>query len=381
MADWQWAKPAQEPAREIRQLMRNRKPTQAGFYFFAGKTVVFAVALCLSLLMFGSVVEAQQTANALIRPKTVKTTLPAAGRIPTSPGRPASSPSSERYRIGAGDVLEVRVYKLPDLSRESLRVEESGTIRMPLINEDIPAACRTEGELAKDIASRYLTMMRNPQVDVFIKEYQSRPVAVIGAVNSPGRFQLQRRIRLLDLLSFAGGPAERAGGNIQVVHSSAYPSCDAAPAGRTSNAGALGINVFKLRDTLAGSARSNPYVRPGDVITLLEFEQVYVIGNVIRPSGFPLKEKITLSQAIAMAGGTLPDSATDRVHLLRQKADGTKQEFIVDLKAINKQRAPDVVLQPNDIVEVPTASGRRFLRNVLEGLVPSVARFPVRVIR
>ncbi|MDQ5845079.1 MAG: SLBB domain-containing protein, partial [Acidobacteriota bacterium] len=243
----------------------------------------------------------------------------------------------------------------------------------------IPAACRTEGELAKDIATRYLPMMRNPQVDVFIKEYQSRPVAVIGAVNTPGRFQLQRRIRLLDLLSFAGGPAERAGGNIQVVHSSAYPSCDPATARRTP--GALDLDVFKLRDTLAGSARSNPYVRPGDVITVLEFEQIYVIGNVIRPSGFPLKEKITLSQAIAMAGGTLPDSQMDRVHLLRQKADGTKQEFIVDLKAINKRRAPDVVLQPNDIVEVPTASGRRFLRNILEGVVPSIARSPIRVIR
>lgn len=354
--------------------MRNQKLTNCS----AGKTAVFAVALCLSMLMFGSVVEAQQTTNALVRPKVVKTTLPTAGRITTSPGRPATSPSSERYRIGPGDVLEVRVYKLPDLSRESLRVEESGTIRMPLINEDIPAACRTEGELAKDIASRYLTMMRNPQVDVFIKEYQSRPVAVIGAVNAPGRFQLQRRIRLLDLLSFAGGPAERAGGNIQVVHSTAYPSCDPASAGRTDS---LGINVFKLRDTLAGNARSNPYVRPGDVITVHEFEQIYVIGNVIRPSGFPLKEKITLSQAIAMAGGTLPDSATDRVHLLRQKSDGTKQDFVVDLKAINKRRAPDVVLQPNDIVEVPTASGRRFLRNILEGVIPSIARAPVRVIR
>jgi polysaccharide export outer membrane protein len=361
--------------------MRNQNQFKAFFDCLAGRITVFAIALCVSIIMFGNTVKAQQTVNTLVRQKTVKSSAPATARTASTPNLTASPANSNRYRIGAGDVLEVRIYKLPDLSRESLRVEESGTIRMPLINEDIQAACRTEGELAKDIANRYLTMMRNPQVDVFIKEYQSRPVAVIGAVNTPGRFQLQRRIRLMDLRSFAGGPAERAGGNIQVVHSSAYPSCDHAPSGRTNNADALGLSVFKLRDTLAGNARSNPYVRPGDVITVLEFEQVYVVGNVIRPSGFPLKEKITLSQAIAMAGGTLPDSQSDRVRILRQKADGTKQEFIVDLKAINKQRAPDVVLQPNDIVEVPTASGRRFLRNVLEGVVPSVARFPVRVIR
>ena len=308
-------------------------------------------------------------------PPAVKTRTPA---VTTKPPAVAS----DRYRIGPGDVLEVRLYKLPDLSREALRVEESGTIRMPLINDDIQAVCRTESELARDIASRYLPMVRNPQVDVFIKEYHSRPVAVIGAVNTPGRFQLQRRIRLLDLLSYAGGPAERAGANIQVVHSSNYPSCETGAAGAGTGRDALGLNVFKLRDTLAGNARSNPYVRPGDVITVLEVEQIYVVGNVARPSSFPLRARITLSQAIAMAGGALPDSQTDRVVILRQKADGvSKDEIVVNLKAITKRRAPDVVLQPNDIVEMPTASGRRLLRNILEGVVPGIARFPVRVIR
>jgi polysaccharide export outer membrane protein len=222
-------------------------------------------------------------------------------------------------------------------------------------------------------------MMRNPQVDVFIKEYHSRPVAVIGAVNTPGRFQLQKRIRLLDLLSFAGGPAERAGRNVQIVHSGSYRSCETSRPGSSEE---LGLSIFKLHDTLAGNARSNPFVRPGDVITVLEVEQIYVLGNVMKPSNFPLRERITLSQAIAMAGGTLPDSANDRVRILRQRPDGlNKEELVVNLKAISKRQAPDVVLQPNDIVEVPTASGRRFLRNILEGVVPGIARFPVRVIR
>ena len=335
-----------------------------------------SIALLAVVLTLTTGVTAQQPMRTLVRPKSIKTAIPATMKT----SAPRTTLSSDRYRIGPGDVLEVRLYKLPELSREALRVEESGTIRMPLIEEDIQAVCRTENELAKDIASRYLPLMRNPQVDVFIKEYHSRPVAVIGAVNTPGRFQLQRRIRLLDLLSFAGGPAERAGGNIQVVHSSSYPSCET-KAGRTSSE-ALGLSVFKLRDTLAGSGRSNPFVRPGDVITVLEVEQIYVLGNVLRPSSFPLRERITLSQAIAMAGGTLPDSANDRVRILRQKADGvSKEELVVNLKAITKRQAPDVVLQANDIVEVPTASGRRLLRNILEGVVPGIARFPVRVIR
>ncbi len=335
---------------------------------------ISALGLMAIVITLFTSASAQQR-PALVRPKS---TTPALAKVVTT-SAPRTTLGSERYRIGPGDVLEVRLYKLPDLSREALRVEESGTIRMPLIEEDIQAACKTEGELAKEIATRYLPLMRNPQVDVFIKEYQSRPVAVIGAVNTPGRFQLQKRIRLLDLLSFAGGPAERAGRNVQIVHSGNYRSCETSRPGSSEE---LGLSIFKLHDTLAGNARANPFVRPGDVITILEVEQIYVLGNVLRPSTFPLRERITLSQAIAMAGGILPDSANDRVRILRQRPDGiNKEELVVNLKAISKRQAPDVVLQPNDIVEVPTASGRRLLRNILEGVVPGIARFPVRVIR
>lgn len=322
-------------------------------------------------LLVGAQVASAQTATrktALTRPATVN--------------RPATL-ANDHYRMGPGDVLEIRLYKLPDLSRAAIRIEDDGTIRMPLINEQIQAGCRTEGELAKDIAVRYLKFMRNPQVDVFIKEYHSRPVAVIGAVNTPGRFQLQRRIRLLDLLSYAGGPAERAGGNIQVVHSTTQLTCESTAAGSVRNSNhALGIDVYNLNHTLRGDSQSNPYVRPGDVITLLESEQIYVVGNVLRPSSIILKERITISQAIAMAGGTLPDTQSDRVRIVRQnQRSKARQEIVVDLKAISKRHAEDIALQANDIVEVPTASGKRFLRNLLGGIVPSAARLPLQVIR
>ena len=258
-----------------------------------------AVALGIALTLASNIasnVNAQQANRSLVRPKTTRTAAPSTFRssLPadkTPADKTSSGMSNERYRIGPGDVLEIRLYKLPDLSREALRVEESGTIRMPLISEDIQAACRTEGELAKDIASRYLPLMRNPQVDVFIKEYNSRPVAVMGAVTTPGRFQLQRRIRLLELLSFAGGPAERAGGNVQVVHSSTYPPCVGTTIGVAPKSYSDSLSIFKLRDTLAGNTRSNPYVRPGDVITVLEFEQIYVLGNVTRPASFPTERE------------------------------------------------------------------------------------------
>src|SRR5678810_396368 len=96
----------------------------------------------------------------------------------------------DRYRIGPGDVLDIRVYNRPQLSREAVRVEGNGMIRMPLIETEIRAICLTEGELAKEIATRYTKFYRNLQVDVFIKEYHSRQVAIIGAVNDQSRFEL-----------------------------------------------------------------------------------------------------------------------------------------------------------------------------------------------
>src|SRR5258708_24669810 len=98
---------------------------------------------------------------------------------------------------------------------------------MPLIQDEIQAACHTEAELAREIATRYLEYLRNPQVDVFIRDYQSEPVAVLGAVRTPSRFQLQRRVRLLEMLSHVGGPTENAGQSIQIVHTAAVSGCEA----------------------------------------------------------------------------------------------------------------------------------------------------------
>src|ERR1700752_5437723 len=102
--------------------------------------------------------------------------------------------SEERYRIGPGDVLDVRVYNRPQLAREAVRVEGNGMIRMPLIEGEIQAACKTEGELAKEISTKYARYYKNLQVDVFIKEYHSKQVAIIGAVNDQSRFELHRRV-------------------------------------------------------------------------------------------------------------------------------------------------------------------------------------------
>src|SRR6476620_2395051 len=246
--------------------------------------------------------------------------------------------AEDRYRIGPGDVLEIRVYNRPQLSREAVRVEGNGMIRMPLIEGEIQAACKTEGELAKEISTRYLKFYRNPQVDVFIKEYHAREVALIGAVNEQGRYQMQRRIRLLELLTFAKGPSDKAGQTINIVRGPRTDLC--ATVDDTAKSEGSFIS-FRLNDTLRGDQTANPYVEPGDIVTVPEADQVYIVGNVYSPKSLPLREPITVSRAIAMAGGPLRDSKTDKIRIRRQTGDGTQTEMFVNLNAIAQKKAED----------------------------------------
>lgn len=289
----------------------------------------------------------------------------------------AQAQQDDRYRIGAGDVLDIRIYNRPQLSREAVRVEGSGMIRMPLIETEIQASCQTEGELAKEIATRYTKYYRNLQVDVFIKEYHSRQVAVIGAVNDQSRFELQRRVRLLELLTYAKGPSAKAGQTINIVHSTNISPCKQT----TENEENAAFSSFKLGDVLAGKPESNPYLEAGDIVTVPEADQVYVVGNVFMPLTIPLREPVTLTRAIAMAGGLKQDTRKDKIRVLRQEpGTSVRKEITVDLYAIEKKRSEDLALAPNDIVDVPTSAGKSFLRSLIQGVVPGVGQLPVRVV-
>jgi len=295
----------------------------------------------------------------------------------TNPPTTLTTNDDDRYRIGPGDILDIRILNRPTLSRDAVRVEGNGLIRMPLIDEEIQAACKTEGELAKEIAERYTKFYRKPQVDVFIKEYHSRQVAVIGAVNEQSRFELQRRIRLLDLLTYAKGTSPKAGQTINIVHAPRVQGCQ--KAGDTADEAAF--SSYKLSETLQGDPRANPYIEAGDIITVPEANLVYVVGNVYTPLTIPLKEPITLSRAVAMAGGVKQDSKKDKVRIVRQEPGAaTSKEIVVDLTAIEKKRAEDIALMPNDIIDVPTSGSKSFLRGLLGTVAPSVAQLPVRIV-
>lgn len=310
--------------------------------------------------------------TAIAQPQPTADSKPAATQTVSSPV--TASLDNQRYRIGAGDLLDIHILNRPNLSRDSVRVDGSGMIRMPLIDSDIQAACKSEGELAKEISTRYLKYYRNAQVDVFVKEFHSLEVALIGAVNQQGRYQMQRRLRLLELLTFAKGPSDKAGQTINIIRGPRTELCRNSSDPADDSGGFISL---RLNDTLRGEEKANPYMEAGDIVTIPEADQVYVVGNVYHPQAIPIREPITVSHAIAVAGGPLRDSKTDRVHIIRQvPGSGGQSEFYVSLKDIASKKAEDMLLRPNDVVEVSESTSKSLLR----GLMGQAMQLPIRAI-
>ena len=300
-----------------------------------------------------------------------------------------SSSKDDQYRIGPGDVLRVEVFNRTQLSREE-NVDMRGMIRMPLIEEDIRASCRTEKELAAEIARLYRDrqLLKNPLVSVSVKDFQSQPVAVMGAVNSPGRFVLRRRVRLLELLVFhAGGPTAQAGRKVQVLSTALAAACEGSPNfGHSGNATTTNEDVsvvtYDLRELVQGNEAMNPYVQQGDIINIPAAEQAIIVGNVLHPSAVSLAEPTTLGRAIATVGGVLPDSQKDKIRITRQITGSTAStELLVDLKATDKSKGADFLLQGGDIVEVSTKTGLSMaLKKMANSMLPMLTNAPYRII-
>ncbi len=331
---------------------------------------------CAALVLVSAALAAAQEVETKMPPNT-----PAPAQFKLDPVDPPDTVDSPR--LGVGDVIDVivtaRSGKSPQLSAENLQVDEKGQVQ--LFDGVVSALCLTPAEFAANIKARYLKYKREPlNVVVTVKEYRSQLVAVIGAVKSPGRFELRRPIRLLELLAlYASGPDAQSDGRIEVVHTQSEICNGNEPQPHEVSMVSASYN---WEDTRLGKEEANPYIRPGDVISLSEAPQIFVIGNVREPRSIALKEKITLTTALAMAGGTLEATKSDQIRIERQKAGAPNKELlIVNLNDIKKRQAEDPVLQPGDIVEVPASTGGKILRGLLGAIVPVTTQTTVRVIR
>ena len=262
-------------------------------------------------------------------------------------------------RIGPDDLIGLSVYDSPEFTR-TIRVGPDGTIRLPMLKQRIKADGLMPSELERAVADALTSeqLLVDPFVTVTVVEYHSRPISVVGAVKKPITFQAIGTVNLIDALTRAEGLSEDAAGEILVSQSDASGN-------RTI---ARRIPYRQLVD--AADPSLNMRLTGGEEIRVPTVEKIFVIGNVRRPGAFPITDNgaMTVLKAVALCEGLTQFSS--KVAYIQRAADktGAKAEIAVELKKIMDRKAPDVELQPKDILYIPDNSGRRLTATVLERL-------------
>lgn len=274
-----------------------------------------------------------------------------------SSNMPSSSPTlftragaDDGLRVGGGDLLLVSVFGASDYAHE-VRVAGDGTIVLPLIGQ-VRVAGLTPPEVAADLQTRLAKggYFNNPQVSVFVKEYATQGVSVLGEVQKPGVYPLLGARTLFDLLSAAQGTTQTAGDLVYITHR-----------GQASRP-----QIIKLTYDRKGVSQSNVPLLPGDTVVVQKAGMVYVVGNVQKPAGIAMVDPgLTVLKAIALAQGIAPNAALDKARLVRKTSDG--QEAIpLPLKKMLAAKAPDMKLQPEDIIFVPNSTALSAFKRSLE---------------
>ena len=254
-------------------------------------------------------------------------------------------PATESLRIAPGDLLHIVVLRESDLER-TVRVRDSGDIALPMIGE-VQVRGMNAAEAAAKISQRYLDgqFLKHPDISVFVEEYATQQVAVLGQVIKPGSFALAAPRSLIDVLAMAGGLTDIADRHITVER-----------ADRTQAA-----EVF-LSNHADDALEANVQIYPGDKILVPRAGIVYVLGDVGRPGGYVMQNesRMTVLQAIAMAAGANRTASESRVRLVRNQ-DGQFTEQAVPLKEMEKGTVPDLLLEPNDVLYVPFNFGKHIV--------------------
>lgn len=267
-----------------------------------------------------------------------------------------ASPVGTALRIAAGDLLAVSVFGTDygcaadkQVNCEA-RVSSSGTVSLPLIGS-VAVEGQTTEEAARSIASVLSKggYFNNPQVIVVQREYATQGIAVLGEVQKPGIYPLIGSHTLLEAISAAGGTTAKAGNKVLIRHR-AQPN-------QPEN--------INLR-----AANSNQALLPGDTVEITKAGMVYVVGEGVKqPMGVVMENSgLTVLQALAMAQGT---SATAKLNgaMLIRTTNGQRTETPIALGKLFANKAPDPVLQPEDIVFVPSSAAKSVTRRSLEAII------------
>jgi polysaccharide biosynthesis/export protein len=340
------------------RILLSRKALQTGFCLTA---VVLSFALGWFWLASAQELQPQDPAQATkSKPNAIESTTP----------NPAVSPATSHfptdYVINPEDVLDIYVYDVPELSRDYV-VNAAGKIMVPLLPIPVQAAGLTPSQLAHALEENFRQSGRlaRPQITVGVKQSRRSLVNVSGAVKTPQAVPVTTRTKLVYVLSQCGGLAEDHGvtatvsrgplARHELAQESAPVSAPVTPE--------VTVELKKLMDP--NDAISQIDVWPGDSVSVERAGIFYVLGQINHPGGYNMRtadEQVTILQALAIAGDLTPVAKKSKAMIIRKDATAGRKEIPLNIANILAGRAPDPVLQNNDIVYVPSSGGKRAIR-------------------
>jgi polysaccharide export outer membrane protein len=253
---------------------------------------------------------------------------------------------NESLLIGPGDLLHLQVYDTPEMEQRA-RVTDAGTIPFSFLGS-VSVSGMTPEQAAEQIQHRLVAagVMLHPQVTVRVEAYATQNVSVMGQVQKPGIYEVDTARKVVEVLALAGGLTDLADRHITI-----------------QRFGPAKQKVEYFYSNAALSALSDdPTVYPGDTVIVPKAAVVYVLGDVSKPGGYPMStnnSRMTVLQAIALAGYANHTAAVGKSRLVRETAEGV-EEIDLQVSAIQKGKKPDVALLPDDVVYIPFS----FMRNI-----------------
>jgi polysaccharide export outer membrane protein len=280
-----------------------------------------------------------------------------------APGAPATPPVGAQPAapmpapIGPGDSLDISEYHTPEFHSQ-VRVSPDGTVTLPMVG-DVKLTGMDEQAAARAIESALVAkgMLLHPLVSVLVTTYAGQDVSVLGEVARPGVYAYTVHHRLLDLISAAAGLSPNAGRLVNVFHQSDP---------KTPHPVVLDPSGT---DT---TADHNPELSPGDTVQVSRAGLVYVVGDVIRPGGFPVDpvQGLTVVQALSLAWGPSQNAAAGRAVLIREQKGG-RTMIALNLKRMLRGQDPDQPVEDRDIIYVPDSVAKNLVNRTLESAIQS----------
>jgi len=290
----------------------------------------------------------------------------------------ASGVNATNYILGPEDHITVRVFAADDIPDRPAQIANDGTVTLPMVGQ-VHAAGLTVDQLQAALVTAYKKFFKDPQVTVQVNDFRSQPVAVAGNVNTPGVVQLRGNRNLMEVIGQAGGLRADAGDSVLITRDLSEGAIPVSGA-FTDPTGKYSVAHIDIRSIMSGKdPDGNILIKPHDVITVPRARMVYVLGNVNRPGGYVMTENetVSLTQAVALAGGWSQNAKLSGTRILRASGGAEREQIRADIKKIMENKSPDLQMRADDILYVPNSFGRELGTRGLEAAIGTGAALAV----